>query len=43
MLDQVLHLPALTIDVLIKMLRRAFERVDDMADVDLLAHAVEVT
>ncbi len=39
-LDQVLHLPALAVDVLIKVLRRAFERGDDVADVDLLAHAV---
>jgi hypothetical protein len=38
-LDQVLHLPALAIDVLVKVLRRAFERGDDVADVDLLAHA----
>src|SRR4029453_936565 len=38
-LDQVLHLPALAIDVLIKMLRRALERSDDVTDVDLLAHA----
>src|SRR6516162_5304171 len=37
--DQVLHLPALTIDVLVKMLRRAFERGDDITDVNLLAHA----
>jgi hypothetical protein len=27
-LDQVLHLPALTVDVLVKVLRRAFERGD---------------
>jgi hypothetical protein len=32
-------LPALAVDVLIKVLRRAFERGDDVADVDLLAHA----
>ena len=37
-LDQVLHLPALAIDVLVKVLRRALERGDDVADVDLLAH-----
>src|SRR6516164_9666310 len=37
--DQVLHLPALAIDVLVKMLRRAFERGDDITDVNLLAHA----
>ena len=30
-LDQVLHLPALAIDVLVKMLRRALERGDDIA------------
>jgi hypothetical protein len=39
LLDQVLHLPALAVNVLVKVLRRAFERGDDMADVDLLAHA----
>ena len=38
-LDQVLHLPALAIDGLVKMPRRALERGDDVADVDLLAHA----
>src|SRR5580693_7925686 len=38
-LDQVFHLPALAVDVLVKVLRRAFERGDDVADVDLLAHA----
>ena len=38
-LDQVLHLTALAIDVLVEMLRRALERGDDVADVDLLAHA----
>src|SRR5580704_6180072 len=38
-LDQVLHLPALAVDVLVKVLRRAFERGDDVADVDLVAHA----
>jgi hypothetical protein len=38
-LDQILHLPALTIDVLVKMLWRTLERGDDAADVDLLAHA----
>src|SRR6516162_7358080 len=37
--DQVLHLPALAIDVLVKMLRRAFERGDDITDVNLLPHA----
>ena len=38
-LDQVLHLPALAIDVLVKMLRRTLERGDDITDVDLLAQA----
>jgi len=38
-LDQVFHLSALAVDVFIQMLRRAFERGDDVADVDLLAHA----
>ncbi len=38
-LDQVLHLPALAIDVLIKVLRRALERGHDVTDVDFLAHA----
>ena len=38
-LDQVFHLPALAIDGLVKVLRRACERGDDVADVDLLAHA----
>jgi hypothetical protein len=38
-LDPVLCLPALAVDVFIKTLRRAFERGDDVADVDLLAHA----
>src|SRR5271163_3057095 len=38
-LDQVLHLPTLAIDVLVKMLRGAFERGDDITNVDLLAHA----
>ena len=33
------HLPALAIDVRVKMPRRALERGDDVADVDLLAHA----
>jgi hypothetical protein len=37
--DQVLHLPALAIDVLVKMLCGALERGDDVTDVDLLAHA----
>src|SRR3954454_4642971 len=37
-LDQVLHLPALAMDVLIKLLRRALERGHDVMDVDLLAH-----
>src|SRR5258705_6373277 len=37
-LDQVLHLPALAIDILVKVLRRALERGHDVADVDLLAH-----
>src|SRR5207344_23799 len=36
---QVLHLPALAIDVLVKMLRSSFERGDDIAYVNLLAHA----
>src|SRR5512145_1982374 len=35
-LDQVLHLPALAIDVLVEVLRAAFERGGDVADVDLL-------
>jgi hypothetical protein len=39
-LDQVLHLPALAIDVLIEVPRRALERGHDVTDVDLLAHAV---
>jgi hypothetical protein len=34
-----LHLPALAVDVLVKMLRRTLERGDDVAGVDLLAHA----
>src|SRR5260370_1036925 len=38
-LDQVLHLPALAVDILIKILRRTFERGDDVADIHLLAHA----
>ena len=38
-LDQVFHLPALAVDVLVKMLRGALERSDDVADVDLLTHA----
>ena len=38
-LDEVLHLPALAVDVLVKVLRRALERGDDVTDVDLLAHA----
>jgi hypothetical protein len=38
-LDQVLHLPGLAVDVLVKVLRRAFERGDDLTDVNLLAHA----
>src|SRR5580693_882247 len=38
-LDQVFHLSALAIDVLVKVLRRAFERGDDVTDVNLLAHA----
>ena len=33
------HLPALAIDGLVKMPRRALERGDDVADVNLLAHA----
>jgi hypothetical protein len=37
--DQVLHLPALAIDVLVEVLGRAVERGDDVADVNLLAHA----
>src|SRR5271163_5125160 len=37
-LDQVLHLPALAIDVLVKM-QGAFERGDDITNVNLLAHA----
>jgi hypothetical protein len=36
-LDQVLHLAARAVDVRLKMLRRTFERGDDIADVDLLA------
>ena len=39
-LDQVLHLPALAVDVFVKVARRALERGDDVADVDLLTHAV---
>ena len=38
-LDQVLHLPTLAIDMLIKVLRAALERGHDVTDVDLLAHA----
>src|ERR1700730_19473483 len=38
-LDQVFHLPALAVNVLVKMLRGALERSDDITDVDLLAHA----
>ncbi len=38
-LDEVLHLPALAVDVLVKVLRRALERGDDVADVHLLAHS----
>src|SRR5437762_14019511 len=34
-LDQVLKLPALAVDVLVKVPRRALERGDDVADVDL--------
>src|SRR5271155_2199133 len=37
--DQVLHLPALAIDVLVEMLCGALERGDDITDVNLLAHA----
>src|SRR5512144_3354512 len=37
-LDQVFHLPALAINILVEMPRRALERGDDVADVDLLAH-----
>ncbi len=37
--DKVLHLPALAIDVLVKMLGGAFERGDNITDVNLLAHA----
>jgi hypothetical protein len=38
-LDQVLHLPALAVDVFVKVLRRALERGDNITDVHLLAHA----
>ncbi len=38
-LDQVLHLAAFAIDILVKVLCRPRERSDDVADVDLLAHA----
>jgi len=41
-LGQVLRLPALAVDDFIKILRRAFERGDDVTDVHLLAQAVEV-
>src|SRR5262245_29838824 len=36
-LDQVLHLTALAIDVLVEVLRTAFERGGDVADIDFLA------
>ena len=35
-LDQIVHLSALAIDVLVKVLRRALERGDDLADIDFL-------
>jgi hypothetical protein len=38
-LNQILHLPALAIDVFVKIFRSAFERGDDITDVNLLAHA----
>ena len=38
-LDQVLHVRALTIDVIVKMMSGALERGEDIKDVDRLAQA----